>query len=106
MLLLHKQAHHKRGTAESLHVYTNRARLTASEVGYFERNITILENTPTPLFEEPLKFIVHVRISRDYGTIIHESALSEIYSGYLMSLLVTTNYQVIELNIIILCSGS
>ena len=35
-------------------------------------------------------FIIHVRISRDYGTIIHESALSEIYSGYLMSLLVTT----------------
>ena len=35
-------------------------------------------------------FIIHVCISRDYGTIIHESALSEIYSGYLMSLLVTT----------------
>ena len=25
----------------------------------FERNITTLENAPTPLFEEPLKFIAH-----------------------------------------------
>ena len=40
----------KRGIAESLHVYINRA------------NVTTLKNTPTPLFEEPLKFITHGRI--------------------------------------------
>ena len=28
----------------------------------FERNITILKNTPTTLIEEPLKFITHGRI--------------------------------------------
>ena len=40
-----------------------RARLTLCEVGvFFERNITTLENTPAPLFVEPLKFIAHGHI--------------------------------------------
>ena len=38
-------------------MYITRARLTACEVGVFLRYITTLENTPTPLFEEPHKFI-------------------------------------------------
>ena len=42
--------------AESLHAYITRARLTACEVGVFSRDM------PTPLFEEPLKFIAHGRI--------------------------------------------
>ena len=52
------------GTAESLYAYITRARLTACEVGVFSRNITTLENMPTPLFQEPLtcKFISHGRI--------------------------------------------
>jgi len=29
--------------------------------------ITTLENIPTPLFEEPIKFLAHGRILRDYG---------------------------------------
>ena len=29
---------------------------------HFERKITTLKNNPTPLFEEPLKFIVHGHI--------------------------------------------
>ena len=36
-----------------------RARLTACEVG---REISTLENTPTLLFEKPLKFITHGHI--------------------------------------------
>ena len=35
----------------------------------FEREV--LENTPTPLFEQPLKFIAHGRVSSDYGTLTH-----------------------------------
>ena len=56
---LRKQAHDKRGIAESLHAQIARARLT---LRIFERNITTLENTPTSLFLEPLKFIAHGRI--------------------------------------------
>ena len=37
LLSLDKQAHDKRSTAESQHVYINRARLTACEVGVFFR---------------------------------------------------------------------
>ena len=48
LLLLHKQAHHIVG---SLHVYVNRIGLTG--------HIPTLENMPTPLFEEQLKFIAH-----------------------------------------------
>ena len=33
----HEQVHDKRGIAESLHVYINRARLTVCEVGLFSR---------------------------------------------------------------------
>ena len=37
-----------------------RARLTACDVGvFYEKNITTLENMPTPFFQEPLKFIAH-----------------------------------------------
>ena len=39
-LLLHNQAHDKRGIAESLHAYITRARLTACEVGKFLREIS------------------------------------------------------------------
>ena len=55
--------------AGSLHAYTNRARLTACEVGI---NITTLENTPTPLFEEPLKFIAHDRIFERLWYMVYE----------------------------------
>ena len=42
---------HDRDIAESLHAQITRDRLTVCEVGvFFERNITTLENTPTPLF--------------------------------------------------------
>ena len=37
MKLLHKKAHDKRGITESLHVYINRAKLTACEMGVFSR---------------------------------------------------------------------
>ena len=44
-----ERVYDKRGIAESLHAYINKARLrTVCEVA------TTLENTPTPLFEEPL----------------------------------------------------
>ena len=44
----------KRGSAEPLHAYLDMARQTV-----FERNISTLKYIPTPLFEEPLKFIAH-----------------------------------------------
>ena len=50
LLLLYKQAHDKRGIAESLHVQITGARLTVYEVGVFSREISTLENTPNPLF--------------------------------------------------------
>jgi len=40
LLLLYKQAHDKKGIEESMHVYINRARLTAWEVGIFSREIS------------------------------------------------------------------
>ena len=46
----------KRGISESLHTYINS--LWGGHT--FERAITTLENTPTPLFEESLRFIAHV----------------------------------------------
>ena len=42
LLLLHKQVHDKRATAGSLHVYLNRARLNACEVGIFLREFWCL----------------------------------------------------------------
>ena len=51
LLLLHKQAHDKRGIAESLHAQITRARLTACEVGVFSREISQLEKIrPPPSF--------------------------------------------------------
>ena len=52
LVLLYKQAHDKRGIAESQHAYINRA-LRQLDVRYFHKNITTLYNTPTPSFEEP-----------------------------------------------------
>ena len=50
LLLLHKQAHDKRNIAESLYAHTNRARLTACEVGIFSREISQLSKLhPPPL---------------------------------------------------------
>ena len=46
LLLLLKQAHDKKALAR-----------LCVRWEYFERNITTFENTPTPLLEEPLKFI-------------------------------------------------
>ena len=42
MLLLHKQAHERRGIAESQLAYITRARLTACEVGIILRKISQL----------------------------------------------------------------
>ena len=39
-----------------------RARLTVCEVAVFSGEISQLENMPTPLFQEPPKFIPHGRI--------------------------------------------
>ena len=64
-LLLYKQARDKKGIEESMHVYINRARLTAWEWAYFQEKYH--KATPTPFFEEPLNFIPHDRI---YGTSI------------------------------------
>ena len=59
LLLLYKGVHDKRGTAESLHAYINRAQSTVSvSERIFKGNITTLRKyTHLPLFEEPLKFI-------------------------------------------------
>ena len=46
----------KKGISESLHTYINSLRGGHT----FERGITTLENTPTPLFEESLRFIARV----------------------------------------------
>ena len=71
LLLLRKQAHAKLSDIESQHVYIKRARITACELGVFSSNIsTTLGNMPTPLFEEPLKFIAHWCIFGDYR-IVH-----------------------------------
>ena len=43
-----KQVHDKSGIEESLHVYINRARLTACEVGIFSREISLLKICPPP----------------------------------------------------------
>ena len=61
LLLLHKQAHDKRGIAESLQVYITSARLTVCGVGV----ISQLSKYTHLLFEEPLKFITHGVFSRD-----------------------------------------
>ena len=50
LLLLYKQAHDKRGIAESLYVYITRDRLTVC--------VRWLQNTPAhPIFEESLNFL-------------------------------------------------
>ena len=64
----------KRGIAESHHVYIYTARLTACELGIFSKSsIITLENTPTLLFEEQLKFIVHGLIFGDHSSIVQLS---------------------------------
>ena len=52
LLLLHKQAHDKKGIAESLHVHTNRAWLIACEVGVFlrENHNSQKYASPSPLW--------------------------------------------------------
>ena len=66
-LLLHKQAHDQSGFAESLHVYINRARLTACEVGEISREISHskIVHQP-PLVEEPCLSLMGV-FWRAYG---------------------------------------
>ena len=60
LLLLHKQMHDKRGIAESLHMYTNRARLNACmKWMYFQVKYHNSQSIRTPLYEESLKFITH-----------------------------------------------
>ena len=50
LLLLHKQAHDKRGIAESVHAQITRARLTVCEVGAFSSEISQLSKIrPHPL---------------------------------------------------------
>ena len=40
---------------------SNRVGLLSNGIGLFSRE-RVLENTPTPLFEQPLKFIAHGHI--------------------------------------------
>ena len=59
LLLLRKQAHDKRGIAESLHVQITRARLTACEVGVFSREISQLSKIHThPSFRSHLSLLL------------------------------------------------
>ena len=66
LLILHKQAHDKRGIAESIHAYISRTRgrPTAFDVGVFLRKnkTTNSLNMPTPIFEEQLKLTAHGRM--------------------------------------------
>ena len=64
---LHKQMHDKRGTAESLHAYITRAKLTVYMVGIFSREITQLSKIHLPLLE-PLKFTAMGVFWGDYVT--------------------------------------
>ena len=58
LLYLHKQAHAKRDIAESLHAYTNWARLTACEVGVFSREISwLLKRHPPSSFSNHLNLL-------------------------------------------------
>ena len=79
LLLLHNQAHNKRGIAESLHVYITRAGLTACEVGIY--SITTLKNMPTPFFVELLKFIIGVFSRLQYNLCDTENNLWQFGSG-------------------------
>ena len=54
LLLLHNQAHDKRGIAELLHAHITRARVTACELGVFSREIHNSRKYAHPLFYEPL----------------------------------------------------
>ena len=78
--LLHKQMHDKRGTAESLHAYITRAKLTFHMVGIFLREITQLSKIHPPLLE-PLKFTAHGW--GDYVTehIIESTTIFHMYCG-------------------------
>ena len=76
---LHKQAHDKKSNAEPLHVYINRARLTACKVGILSREILqLLKICPTPLFEVILTFIAH-------GHIFERSMINSVYYEVLES---------------------
>ena len=68
LLLLRKQAHDKRGIAESLHAQITRARLTACEVGVFSREISQLSKIrPPPTFRSHLSLSPMGVFSKDYG---------------------------------------
>ena len=58
----------KNGIAESLHAHTNRARLTACEVGVFSREISQLSKIcPPPSLRSHLSSSPMGIFSRDYG---------------------------------------
>ena len=74
LLLLHKQAHDKRGIAESLHAQITRARLTVCEVGVFSREISQLSKIhPPPSFSSHLSSLPMGVFLRDYGTCTRDS---------------------------------
>ena len=65
---LHKQVHDKRGIAESLHVYTNKARQTVCEVGEFLREISrLLKIRLLPSLKRHRSPSPTGVFSRDYG---------------------------------------
>ena len=71
LLLLSKQAHDKRGIAESLHAQITRPRLTACEVGVhvFSREISQLSKIcPPPSFMSHLGSSPMGVFLRDYGS--------------------------------------
>ena len=71
LLLLRKQAHDKRGIAESLHAQIIRARLTVYEVGVFSREISQLSKIrPPPSFRSHLSLSPMGVFSTDYGSTV------------------------------------
>ena len=80
LLLLRKQAHDKRGIAESLHAQITRTRLTACEVGIFSREISqLLKICPPPSFSSHLSSSPMGVFSRDYGMYVCMHACMYIY---------------------------
>ena len=79
LLWLHKSAW-KKSIAESLHVYIFRAIIVWVWVGhfffffffFFERNITTLENTPTPIFEKPHSLSMDVFLRYYSSRVTHD----------------------------------
>ena len=64
---------HEKSIAESLHVYIIRAIIVWVWGGcIFERNITTLENTPTPIFEKPHSLSMSVFLQYYSSRVTHD----------------------------------